>query len=323
MATLTGDRSGGATTLPPPGANGPGALEAELEGAARALHVLWVEYERVVATGIDERDDLASPGFAREALRLRALVEGLTAAVLAAADVLDDLDADPGDEASAHLAQLLVPTVRGFLASRAPLALALGARLAPPISGEATTTSADLHLAYGPARAPRVGGALGDPPGRATELFVESALRQARGAGLRAFRDSLAETATRVRLAGVPDAWANRVEVACDHLVELGARLTLSVLDGDDDRLWIHGPDAVEAAGVLVVAWRWLAVAALAWPVVEGIPGRDEADRAFAAGVVRAADYWLGWELPGMGVLTAAAGRPDRPWVGLPPGSFG
>jgi len=85
----------------------------------------------------------------------------------------------------------------------------------------------------------------------------------------------------------------------------------------------IHGPDAVEAAGVLVVAWRWLAVAALAWPVVEGIPGRDEADRAFAAGVVRAADYWLGWELPGMGVLTAAAGRPDRPWVGLPPGSFG
>jgi len=329
VVALTGDRAGGATTIPPAADGQRDVLGGQLEGTARALHMLWQDYERVIEAGRggtgdagDAPTNLARPAFAREALRLRATVEGATAALCTAAELLDDADRSDPSEADRQLAALLVPAIRGLVAQRGAEALAIGTRLAPPFPAGRTATTEELRLAFGPARTPRVGGALHDPPGQSIDGLLELGFRRGRGAALRALRDRLAETAARARLAGVPDAFANRVEVAAEHVVEVGAKLTLAYLEGDETRVRPHGPDFLDALGLLVVAWRWLALAAAAEPLA-GNDDRPADDRAFARGLLAAADYWFGWELPRLGPLLAACKRQERPWVGLPPGAFG
>ncbi|HYQ82010.1 MAG TPA: acyl-CoA dehydrogenase [Anaeromyxobacteraceae bacterium] len=114
------------------------------------------------------------------------------------------------------------------------------------------------------------------------------------GAGLRALLGEIAAAAGRARKAGVEASWAGAVEAAGARLAEVTLQLGALGLEGRAEEMLRHSADYLRAFSILAVAWQWLLQAAAAR---EGL-ARDPASAGFYQGKLRAAQYFLGTELP-------------------------
>jgi len=117
-------------------------------------------------------------------------------------------------------------------------------------------------------------------------------VRIAEGAGLTALADEIRGGIAKAREAAVSRDWCDElsravegVEVMTDELVEMGCH--------DLERMLWHSHDYLTLVSILVVAWRWIEMAALA---KHGLAEGRDVD--FYQGKLRAAQYWIKTELP-------------------------
>jgi butyryl-CoA dehydrogenase len=123
------------------------------------------------------------------------------------------------------------------------------------------------------------------------------------GAALRALVDAVEVAAGRARRAGVPDAWLTRLQGAVTALGEVTMHLGQLGLGGDLEGMMRHSVDYLEMVSIVVVAWQWALLAAVAAEGLSRAPSAD--DRDFYEGKLAAAQYWLLTEVPRVGALGA------------------
>ena len=81
------------------------------------------------------------------------------------------------------------------------------------------------------------------------------------------------------------------------------------LLGGDVEGMMRHSADYLELFSIVVVAWQWLAQAAVA---TERLGGEvSDEDRAFYEGKRAAAQYWFATEVPRVGPLAELCGGDD------------
>ncbi len=112
------------------------------------------------------------------------------------------------------------------------------------------------------------------------------------GAGLAALTDRVLATCARGDAAGgEPAEMAAQVRSGCEDLIAVTGTLA-ELGSADPPAMLANASVYLEAAGHLVIAWMWLEQL-----LALGDRTADESD-SFAAGKVRAARYFLRWELP-------------------------
>ncbi len=121
------------------------------------------------------------------------------------------------------------------------------------------------------------------------------------GAAFGVLVEEIRVTLAGAREAGVEEALVASVADAVDDVTELTLELGARGLAGDVDGMLLHATDYLELAGILVVAWQHLALAAAARR--RGAPTPE--DEAFARGKTLAAAYWIRTEIPRLTQLAA------------------
>lgn len=117
-------------------------------------------------------------------------------------------------------------------------------------------------------------------------------VRQAGGAGFKAVLDEIRAGVQMARDADVPLDWCDRLSQEVDRVEVVTGKLIEMGRDDADRMLW-HSNDYLTLVSILVIAWRWIEMAALANRGIAA--GRDH---DFYRGKLGAAQYWIRTELP-------------------------
>ena len=109
---------------------------------------------------------------------------------------------------------------------------------------------------------------------------------------------------------------------AVRSLMAATRRLVSALNAGDVGRGLANATLYLDAAGDVVVAWRWLAQARAAQAALAGDSSIGESERAFYAGKIAACRYFMRYELPRVGAAFALLARLDDTTLTLGEDSF-
>ncbi len=232
------------------------------------------------------------PDVRRMLLRQKAIVEAGLALLVRVSAYADRAEhaTDPGERARCSLLlDLLTPVAKSF----------------PAEAGfEANTLALQIHGGYGYSseylaeawlRDQKLNSIHEGTTGiQAADLLGRRALAQG-GAALAALATEIAAATARAHRAGVEAAWIAELERA----VGLVARLT-ATLARDPATMLLHARDYLELFSIVVIAWQWLELAAVAREALAGpLPrGAVSRDAGYYHAKLAAAQYWLRTELP-------------------------
>ena len=118
--------------------------------------------------------------------------------------------------------------------------------------------------------------------------------RRVRGAGLAALAAEIARTCTRARAAAVDETWIAALERAVGVVGALTAALAQRGMGGDSAGMLLHARDYLELFSIVVIAWQWIELAAIAKERLAA----GAHDRGYYEAKLAAAQYWVRTELP-------------------------
>ena len=125
----------------------------------------------------------------------------------------------------------------------------------------------------------------------------------------------------RARAAGVAATWIASIERALGVVGELTAELGARAAAGDPATL-LHAADYLDLFAIVVIAWQWLDLAAvahvaLAGPLPRGVRAPRDAD--YYRAKLAAAQYWLATDLPRVDHLAALCRTAESSYGSLDP----
>jgi butyryl-CoA dehydrogenase len=138
------------------------------------------------------------------------------------------------------------------------------------------------------------------------------------GAALPALLAEMQAAAARAQAAGVDPAHGKDLLAAAEGIGALTLALAQKGMAGDVEAMLRHSFHYLQAFSITVVAWQWLAQAAVAAERL-GAGGRD-AD--FYRGKLAAARYWFATELPRVAPLSALCASGDDSYASASPAAF-
>lgn len=141
------------------------------------------------------------------------------------------------------------------------------------------------------------------------------------GAALMALRDEIVQAIDRARRAGVEPAWGEQLAEAMSLVVELTAHLGEAGLRGDVERMLLHSADYLELFSLVVIAWQWIILAAVAREGLAAGAGAPQ-PAAFYEGKLCAAQYWFATELPRVRILAALCRSAEDSYARMRPEWF-
>jgi butyryl-CoA dehydrogenase len=283
-----------------------------------------VAYARTRTQGrpIAAKDPLARPvaitahaDVRRMLIRQKAIVEGglvLLARVSAYADLAGHGDDAAERERAGLLLDLLTPVAKSFPAER---------------GFEATVLALQIHGGYGYSseylpeawlRDQKLNSIHEGTTGiQALDLLGRRAVAKG-GAGLIALGGQIAAAGARARAAGVDGGWIAEVERAVGVVGALTGELGQRGLTAPEAML-AHATDYLELFSIVVIAWQWLELAAVAREALAGsLPrGRAARDAGYYQAKLATAQYWIRTELPRVDALAALCrdGEDSYTWL--------
>ncbi len=141
-------------------------------------------------------------------------------------------------------------------------------------------------------------------------------VRAADGAGLAALVDEIRAGIEKARAAEVASDLCDRLSDAVECVEVVTGKLVALGRDDADRMLW-HSHDYLTLMSILVVAWRWIEMAALA---ERGLAKGRDVD--FYQGKLRAAQYWIMTELPRVASLCELCTEAEDSYAAMEPGWF-
>lgn len=234
----------------------------------------------------------------RMLLRQKAIVEGGLSLVLRTARYAD-LAAHAPDGAARERARLLLdlltpvvktfPAERGFEANALALQVHGGYGYSSELPVEAWLRDQKLNSIHE-----------GTTGIQGLDLLGRKAVAGG-GAALVALGEEVEAGCARAERAGVDAAWIGAVRGAARRVGALTMELAQRGLAGDVEAMLLHSADYLDLFSTVVVAWQWLELAAAA----REAQAAERGDRAFLAGALAAARYWIAGELPKVAPLEA------------------
>jgi len=264
-----------------------------------------VAYARVRTQGrpVTAKDPAARPiaiiehaDVRRMLLRQKAIVEGglvLIARVSYYADLAHHADVPAERERAGQLLDLLTPIAKSFPAERGFESNALALQ----IHGGYGYSSEYLPEAW--LRDQKLNSIHEGTTGiHALDLLGRRAVAKG-GASLALLAGEIAAVCARAREAGVDAAWITAVEHAVGVVGALTGVLAQRGMTAPDQML-LHATDYLELFSIVVIAWQWLELAAIAKQALAGeLPrGRASRDAGYYRAKLAAAQYWIRTELP-------------------------
>ena len=138
------------------------------------------------------------------------------------------------------------------------------------------------------------------------------------GAALRFLGDAVAATCARAAKAGVDPAWIAAVGGTGKRIGALTAELARRGREQGPEAMLLHSADYLDLFAAWVVAWQWLAMAAVAKEAMAA--GRGPAP--FYEGKLATARYWTRTELPKAEALISICGEGDASYLEIPDEGF-
>jgi len=251
------------------------------------------------------------PDVRRMLLRQKAIVEGaiaLLAETARFADLSEHAVDDAERERAKLLVDLLIPIAKSFPAEWGFESNALAVQ----IHGGYGYSSEFLPEAF--MRDQKLNSIHEGTTGiQALDLLGRKMLAKG-GSALRLLGEEMTKTTAMARAAGVGedcDAFEAALATVASLTMELGARGA----KGDSDGMLAHATDFLSLASILVVAWQWLKLRAVAHttPVL---------DPAFVTGIDAASRYWLRTELPRITHLANLCRTAEDSYLTIPADAF-
>jgi butyryl-CoA dehydrogenase len=252
----------------------------------------------------------------RMLVRQKAIVEGglvLIARLSAYADLAHHAPPGPEAERAGLLLDLLTPVAKSFPAERGFEANALALQ----IHGGYGYSSEYLPEAW--LRDQKLNSIHEGTTGiHALDLLGRRAVAKG-GAGLQAIAGELARVCARARAAGVEPAWILEVERAVGVVGGLTAELAQRGLAGAPELMLSHAADYLELFSIVVIAWQWLELAAIAREALAGPLPRGRRDAGYYEAKLVTAQYWIRTELPRIEHLAQLCRTGEDSYVRLDP----
>lgn len=231
------------------------------------------------------------PDVRRMLLRQKAIVEAGLALLVRASSYADfaEHSADPAERARAGLLlDLLTPIAKSFPAEAGFEANALALQ----IHGGYGYSSEYLPEAW--LRDQKLNSIHEGTTGiQAADLLGRRAMAQG-GAALAALGAEIAAANGRARRAGVDAAWIAELERTVGVVGALTATLAQRGMSGDPAGMLLHARDYLELFSIVVVAWQWIELAAIAKEQLAA----GARDTGYYEAKLAAAQYWVRSELP-------------------------
>ena len=253
----------------------------------------------------------------RMIVRQKAIVEGglvLIARVSYYADLAHHAELPAERERAGLLLDLLTPIAKSFPAERGFEANALALQ----IHGGYGYSSEYLPEAW--LRDQKLNSIHEGTTGiQALDLLGRRAVAKG-GAGLAALGGEIAAACTRARAAGVEPAWIAEVERAVGVVGALTGALAQRGMAAPDQMV-IHATDYLELCSIVVIAWQWLELAAIAREALAGaLPrGRASRDAGYYRAKLATAQYWIRTELPRIDHLATLCRDGEDSYAALDP----
>lgn len=251
------------------------------------------------------------PDVRRMLLRQKAIVEGALALLAETARFADLADhaVDPAErERSKLLVDLLIPIAKSFPAEW---------------GFESNVLAVQIHGGYGYSseflpeafmRDQKLNSIHEGTTGiQAIDLLSRKAVAK-NGEAMRALGAEMLRTTKAARAAGVGDD-CDAFERAATELATVTAELGARGARGDADGMIAHATDYLYAASIVVVAWQWLKLRAVAHTTT-GL------DPAFVAGIDAASRYWLRTELPKVHAYVELCRNAEDSFLRIPADAF-
>lgn len=244
----------------------------------------------------DEKDPQSKPlnivehaDVKRMLLAQKSYVEGSLALCLLAAKLVDEQEA-LGNEDSGILLDLLTPIVKSFPSYYGPKANDLAIQV---LAGAGYTREYPVEQCY---RDNRLNPIHEGTHGIQSLDLLGRKLWQANGKGqqllMAKVQATLKSALTKPQLEALVSVFQQHLNTFIQTTMTLGKALQ----SGDVKKGLANSALYLDMMGKLVISWLWLEMADKA---IEGFAGsNDESDKAFMAGKLQAAQYFILWELP-------------------------
>lgn len=244
----------------------------------------------------DEKDPQSKPlnivehaDVKRMLLAQKSYVEGSLALCLLAAKLVDEQEA-LGNEDSGILLDLLTPIVKSFPSYYGPKANDLAIQV---LAGAGYTREYPVEQCY---RDNRLNPIHEGTHGIQSLDLLGRKLWQANGKGqqllMAKVQATLKSASTKPQLEALVSVFQQHLNTFIQTTMTLGKALQ----SGDVKKGLANSALYLDMMGKLVISWLWLEMADKA---IEGFAGsNDESDKAFMAGKLQAAQYFILWELP-------------------------
>lgn len=244
----------------------------------------------------DEKDPQSKPlnivehaDVKRMLLAQKSYVEGSLALCLLAAKLVDEQEA-LGNKDSGILLDLLTPIVKSFPSYYGPKANDLAIQV---LAGAGYTREYPVEQCY---RDNRLNPIHEGTHGIQSLDLLGRKLWQANGKGqqllMAKVQATLKSASTKPQLEALVSVFQQHLNTFIQTTITLGKALQ----SGDVKKGLANSALYLDMMGKLVISWLWLEMADKA---IEGFAGsNDESDKAFMAGKLQAAQYFILWELP-------------------------